>query len=95
MDRIISFFLFAAFFYFLMRFGCGAQMVHGHHHHEGHHATAGSGGAGSSKDPVCGMEVVAGSRLFRGLRGSRVPILFAKMSRQTNPSNSLTRRRSG
>jgi YHS domain-containing protein len=55
MDRIISFLLFAALFYFMMRFGCGAHMVHGHHH-------AGRDGkephpVGSSKDPVCGMEV--------------------------------------
>lgn len=50
--------LFAAFFYFMMRFGCGAHMVHGghgggeHEGHEGHRA-----GTGSAKDPVCGMPV--------------------------------------
>ncbi len=51
MDRIISFLLFAALFYFMMRFGCGSHMVHGHHRHEGQQGSAGS------KDPVCGMEV--------------------------------------
>ena len=51
MDRIISFLLFAALFYFMMRFGCGSHMVHGHHRHDGHQGSA------SSKDPVCGMEV--------------------------------------
>jgi YHS domain-containing protein len=55
MDRIISLLLFAAFFYIMMRFGCGAHMVHGHHHHG--QQEAGLGAGGSSKDPVCGMEV--------------------------------------
>ena len=55
MDRIISLLLFAAFFYIMMRFGCGAHMVHGHHHHG--QQGAGLGAGGSSKDPVCGMEV--------------------------------------
>jgi hypothetical protein len=39
MDRLLSFLVFAAFFYLMMRFGCGAHMVHGHHgghEHEGH-----------------------------------------------------------
>lgn len=67
MDRIISFLLFAALFYFMMRFGCGSHAVHGHHRHrEGH----GNGGLGSSaKDPVCGMEVAAGggySEVYEG-----------------------------
>ena len=55
MDRIISFLLFAAFFYFMMRFGCGAHMVHGHGGHEGHGAPE-----GDTKDPVCGMAVAPG-----------------------------------
>ena len=61
MDRITSFILFAALFYFMMRFGCGSHMVHGHHHHEGHDGTGtGPSAGGSSKDPVCGMDVQAG-----------------------------------
>jgi len=59
MDRLLSFLLFAAFFYLMMRFGCGAHMVHGSHgghEHEGHQGE----GEGSSKDPVCGMPVGAG-----------------------------------
>jgi YHS domain-containing protein len=58
MDRIISFLLFAAFFYLMMRFGCGAHMIHGHQHHEGHDGRGPNGGE-ASKDPVCGMEVAA------------------------------------
>lgn len=55
MDRIISFLLFAALFYFMMRFGCGSHAVHGHHRHEGHRGHQWP--QASSKDPVCGMEV--------------------------------------
>ena len=65
MDRIGSLLLFAAFFYLMMRYGCGAHMVHGHHH-RGHQGT---GFEKSSKDPVCGMEVEAGrgyTEVFKG-----------------------------
>lgn len=64
MDRIVSFLLFAAFFYLMMRLGCGSHMVHGHHH-EGHGQATG----GNQKDPVCGMDVAAGhgySEVFGG-----------------------------
>lgn len=46
MEGLLSLLLFAGFFYLMMRFGCGAHMIHGH---AGHHAT--------TKDPVCGMDV--------------------------------------
>ncbi len=52
--RILQFLLFAALSYFMMRFGCGSHMVHGHHHREGHKPGP------SGKDPVCGMEVPSG-----------------------------------
>lgn len=49
MEGLISLLLFAAFFYLMMRFGCGAHMVHGH---------GGGRDAGARhKDPVCGMDV--------------------------------------
>lgn len=57
MERIIPLLLFAAFFYLMMRGGCGSHAVHGRHRHEGH-----EGGAGiqtAAKDPVCGMDVAA------------------------------------
>ena len=63
--RILQFLLFAALFYFMMRFGCGSHMVHGHHHHE----HGGTGSQGSVRDPVCGMEVESGrgySEIFDG-----------------------------
>ena len=68
MDRIISFLLFAALFYFMMRFGCGSHMVHGHQHHEGHDEAKPHVGEPST-DPVCGMEVESGrgySEVFGG-----------------------------
>jgi YHS domain-containing protein len=58
MDRIIPYLLFAAFFYFMMRFGCGSHMVHGHHH-KGQPGT-GPSPERSLKDPVCGKEIEAG-----------------------------------
>lgn len=50
MEGLGSLLLFALLFYFMMRFGCGAHMVHGH---GGGHG----GGSGKFTDPVCGMEV--------------------------------------
>lgn len=58
MDRIGSLLLFAAFFYLMMRYGCGAHMVHGHR--RGGHQGTESGSGKPSRDPVCGMEVDAG-----------------------------------
>ncbi len=54
MERLISFLLFAGFFYLMMRFGCGSHAVHGRHGHGTHEAAQ-----GGSKDPVCGVEVPA------------------------------------
>jgi YHS domain-containing protein len=60
MEGVFSLLLFAALFYFMMRFGCGAHMGRGHGgHRRGDHA--GRGGlppvGESSVDPVCGMPV--------------------------------------
>lgn len=49
MEGLISLLLFAALFYFMMRFGCGAHMVHGH--------GAAQDTESKHKDPVCGMDV--------------------------------------
>ncbi|MEP7704135.1 YHS domain-containing protein [Paraglaciecola sp. 25GB23A] len=51
MHGLISFLLFAVFFYLMMRFGCGAHMAHGHHTH------AKSDKADPIIDPVCGKVV--------------------------------------
>ena len=68
MEGLGSLLLFAALFYFMMRFGCGAHMVHGHgggghgeHASHGGHAEHGGGEQGASaRDPVCGMDVAHG-----------------------------------
>jgi YHS domain-containing protein len=50
MEGFLSFLFFAGFFYLMMRFGCGAHMMHGQH---------GKTDSDSSKhiDPVCGKDV--------------------------------------
>ena len=58
MQGLFSLLMFAAFFYFMMRFGCGAHMVHGHGGHGGHE-NGGDSAVGGATDPVCGMPVVA------------------------------------
>ena len=52
MQGLIWLLVFGLLFYFMMRFGCGAHMVHGH---GGGHGEGGAEGGG--KDPVCGMPV--------------------------------------
>jgi len=54
MDGLLSFLLFAGVFYLMMRYGCGAHMIHGHSHghSQGNHVA-------KFIDPVCGMEVKA------------------------------------
>jgi len=58
MQGLFSLLLFAGFFYLMMRFGCGAHMVHGHGGHAGQEGRMlRVDGAVSSTDPVCGMPV--------------------------------------
>ena len=69
MRGLLTFLLYAAFFYLMMRFGCGAHMIHGH----GNHEHEGKGGSksddGSGKDPVCGMTVQPGQGYTRNYEG--------------------------
>jgi len=51
MDGLLSLLIFAGLFYFMMRFGCGAHMIHGKHDKHDEKAMA------KHIDPVCGMEV--------------------------------------
>ena len=63
MEGLLSLLMFAGLFYFMMRFGCGAHMVHGHSGHGGHgeHLGRDAHQEGSRAiDPVCGMEVPPG-----------------------------------
>jgi YHS domain-containing protein len=69
MEGLLTLLLFAGVFDFMMRFGCGAHMVHGHggpeNGHGGHtghdEATGGMLGQGApATDPVCGMQLAPG-----------------------------------
>ena len=58
MNGLLTLLLFAGFFYVMMRYGCGAHMVHGHGghaSHDGHTPTE-----EQRTDPVCGMPVPVG-----------------------------------
>lgn len=44
--------IFGALFYLMMRYGCGAHMVHGEHGGHQEHPRA-----ATARDPVCGMSV--------------------------------------
>jgi YHS domain-containing protein len=67
-EGLVSFLLFAVFFYFMMRFGCGAHIVHGHGGHGGREYS-GAARAADGTDPVCGMAVPADqgyAKMYRG-----------------------------
>lgn len=49
----LYFIIFAGLFYLMMRYGCGAHMLHGHH--KGH--ADDQNNDAKNIDPVCGMEV--------------------------------------
>ena len=69
MDGLLWFLLFGVLFFVMMRFGCGAQIMHGAHASHGE----GAGGAGSQspgKDPVCGMDVAADTGYSLGWGGT-------------------------
>ena len=55
MEGLLSMLIFAGLFFVMMRFGCGAHMMHGHHRSHDH----GRKNKNHQKhiDPVCGMEV--------------------------------------
>ncbi len=59
MDGLLTFILFGALFYIMMRFGCGSHMSHGGHDKQVEHGNARQqgGSSGKTSDPVCGMEV--------------------------------------
>lgn len=55
MEGLLSLLIFAGLFFIMMRFGCGAHMMHGH---GGSHNHAENNSAQKKQiDPVCGMEV--------------------------------------
>jgi YHS domain-containing protein len=58
MEGLLWFLVVGGLIYFMMRFGCGAHLIHGHGGHgiNTSHASA----EGGPVDPVCGMTVEAG-----------------------------------
>jgi len=66
-EGLIWLLVIAGLFYFMMRFGCGAHMVHGGHGGHGGHDEADAAG----KDPVCGMPVEAGTGYTKAHAGAR------------------------
>ena len=69
MEGLLSFLLFGVFFYLMMRFGCGAHMVHGGHEGHGREGQGHNPQQASAKDPVCGMDVEPGqgySQIYEG-----------------------------
>jgi len=89
MEGLFSFLLFAGLFFLLMRFGCGAHMMHGHGktHAHGKHTT----NTQKHTDPVCGMEVDPG----KGYGKMHEGVLFRFCSRdcldkfESNPAQYL------
>lgn len=58
MEGLLSLLLFALFFYFMMRLGCGAHMIHGSHGgHRGHGSHSDNKNEINHIDPVCKMEI--------------------------------------
>ena len=71
MTGILWLLIWGLLFYVMMRWGCGAHMMHGGHTvNSGHGGTEQGGHIGHSStptgaDPVCGMEVNAGTGYSR------------------------------
>ena len=72
MSGLVSFLLFGAVFFVMMRFGCGAHAGHGGH--QGDYHSPDTDASASGIDPVCGMGVAAGSGYAKVDRG--VPYRF-------------------
>jgi YHS domain-containing protein len=89
MESLFSFLLFAALFYFMMRFGCGAHMVHGHGDRSRHeHANQ----SPSATDPVCGMSVAPGEGYTKRYAGQTYYFCSKKCldTFETNPGKYQT-----
>jgi len=67
MEGLGSFLLFAVLFYVMMRYGCGAHMMHGH---GGHDRAHGDNKETKHIDPVCDMEVEAEQGYGKMYQGS-------------------------
>jgi YHS domain-containing protein len=91
MNGLLWLLVLAGFFYFMMRWGCGAHAVHGHGGgggHEGHGPAGGEpghgehGAPGSLKDPVCGMSVDANAEYRSTYNGREYRFCSARCREQ-------------
>ena len=88
MEDWLSFIIFAALFYVMMRYGCGAHMIHGHQRKHGNHQDDET----KHVDPVCGMNV----DITQGYGKMHQGILYRFCSRncldkfENNPDKYLT-----
>lgn len=91
MEGLLSLLILAVLFYAMMRWGCGAHMVHGHgghggHEghgedhagHEGHTSPSGTVAGPPTKDPVCGMTVDEGAGYSHRYRGQEYRFCSAR-----------------
>jgi len=68
MDGLLWLLIFGVLFFVMMRYGCGAHIMHGGHGSQGDHAGHGDAQA-SGKDPVCGMDVAPDKGYSMAWRG--------------------------
>ena len=68
MQGFLSLLVFAGLFFLMMRFGCGAHVVHGRH--DEHGGTGPTDAKGGDIDPVCGMPVPADSGYAKMYQGT-------------------------
>lgn len=67
MSGLVSFLLFGALFFVMMRFGCGAHAGHGGH--QGGHGEHDNDSPSAAVDPVCGMAVALDKGYTKVYRG--------------------------
>lgn len=71
MSGLVTFLLFGAVFFLMMRFGCGAHAGHGGHgDHEAGPGMGSNASLSASVDPVCGMRVEGDTGYARMYRGA-------------------------
>ncbi len=68
MDGLFWLLIFGVLFFVMMRYGCGAHIMHGGHGSHGDHAGHGDAQVGG-KDPVCGMDVAPDKGYSMAWRG--------------------------
>jgi len=69
MEGLLTLLIFGVLFFVMMRYGCGAHIMHGGHGSHRGHAGGGEAQAGG-KDPVCGMDVAPDNGYSMAWHGS-------------------------